>query len=236
VVSQLWPLVGTDAVAAIGINRLNGNRRPAVSRGVAFLLERNGGISGGLMHHVPSAVATKTTVRSGWTIRLQPGALLLSVMQGRPVRLISARRVQFDPAAPRFDPRAERTVGALAAEHAISRTMSTMQQKAMIAGFTTAERDYIRRNLDQFFSTLPTVADGFLLKTWRSGPQAGQPKVPLPAKGLIERGLMRIDTTQHWPRLLFTETGLGALRAMMADRRLADPARYAHIRQELGIR
>ena len=70
----------------------------------------------------------------------------------------------------------------MAAGHAISRTMSTMQQKAMIAGFTTAERDYIRRNLDQFFSTLPTVADGFLLKTWRSGPQAGQPKVPLPAK------------------------------------------------------
>jgi hypothetical protein len=112
--------------------------------------------------------------------------------------------------------------------------MSTMQ-KAMIAGFTTAERDYIRRNLDQFFSTLPTVADGFLLKTWRSGPQAGQPKVPLPAQGLIERGLMRIDTTQHWPRLLFTETGLGALRTMMMDHRLADPERYAHIRQELGI-
>jgi hypothetical protein len=89
---KLWPLVGTDAVAAIGINRLKGNRRPAVSRGVAFLLERNGGISGVLMHHVPSAVATKTTVRSGWTIRLEPRALLLSVMQGRPVRLISARQ------------------------------------------------------------------------------------------------------------------------------------------------
>jgi hypothetical protein len=42
--------------------------------------------------------------------------------------------------------------------------MSTIQQKAMIAGFTTAERDYIRRNLDQFFSTLPTVADDFLLR------------------------------------------------------------------------
>ena len=108
-------------------------------------------------------------------------------------------------------------------------------QKAMIAGFTTAERDYIRRNLDQFFSTLPTVADGFLLKTWRSGPQAGQPKVPLPAKGLIERGLMQIDSTQRWPRLLFTEAGLGALRTMMRDRRLADPEKYAHVRQELGI-
>jgi hypothetical protein len=30
---------------------------------------------------------------------------------------------------------------------------------------TTAERDYIRRELDMFFSTFPTVAEGFQLKT-----------------------------------------------------------------------
>jgi hypothetical protein len=40
----------------------------------------------------------------------------------------------------------------------------------MIAGFTAGERDYIRRELDMFFSTLPTVAEGFQLKTWRGGP------------------------------------------------------------------
>ena len=51
----------------------------------------------------------------------------------------------------------------------------------------------------------------------------------MPAKGTVERGLMRIDTTQHWPRLMFTETGLMALRTMMTDRRLADPERCAHI-------
>jgi len=31
--------------------------------------------------------------------------------------------------------------------------------------FTAPERDYIRRELDMFFSTLPTVAEGFHLKT-----------------------------------------------------------------------
>jgi hypothetical protein len=36
----------------------------------------------------------------------------------------------------------------------------------------------IRRELDTFFSTYPTVAEGFQLKTWRSGPQAGQSKRP----------------------------------------------------------
>ncbi len=56
------------------------------------------------------------------------------------------------------------------------------------AAFTPGEREYIRRELDQFFSTQPSVADGFQLRTWRGGPQAGQPKVPLAAKGLLDRG------------------------------------------------
>src|ERR1700760_2370393 len=99
--------------------------------------------------------------------------------------------------------------------------MSKLQDR-MIAGFTSGERDYIRRELDVFFSTLPRVAEGFHLKTWRGGPEAGKPKVPPTAQGLIGRGLMRLDLTQgHFPRLFFTEAGLTALRAMMADPRVA---------------
>ena len=105
----------------------------------------------------------------------------------------------------------------------------------MIAGFTTRERDYIRRELDIFFSTLPSVAEGFQLKTWRGGPDAGKPKLSPIAKGLIARGLMRLDASGHLPRLFFTEAGLTALRGMMMDRRLADPKKFAHVRQELGI-
>jgi hypothetical protein len=41
------------------------------------------------------------------------------------------------------------------------------RQDGMLAGLTAAERDVIRRELDMFFSTLPRVADGFQLKTWR---------------------------------------------------------------------
>jgi hypothetical protein len=109
------------------------------------------------------------------------------------------------------------------------------RQDRMIAGFTTRERDYIRRELDIFFSTLPSVAEGFHLKTWRSGPDAGKPKLPPTAKALIARGLMRLDTSGNFPRLFFTEAGLTALRAMMTDPRLADPEKFAHVRQELGI-
>jgi len=108
-------------------------------------------------------------------------------------------------------------------------------QTTPAAGFTPGERDYIRRELDMFFSMLPTVAEGFQLKTWRGGPEAGKPKLSPVAKGLVERGLMRLDTSQRLPRLFFTEAGLAELRRMMADRRFADPKKFAHVRQELGI-
>ena len=104
-----------------------------------------------------------------------------------------------------------------------------------ISALTSSEREYIRRELDQFFGTLPAVAEGFQLRTWRGGPQKGRPKLTPPAKSLVERGLVRLDTSPTIPRLFFTETGMIALRQMMADRRLADPAKFAHIRRELGI-
>ena len=111
----------------------------------------------------------------------------------------------------------------------------SLSKTAVPDAFSSAERDYIRRELDMFFSTLPRVVDGFQLKTWRGGPQAGQPKVPPVAAGLIERGLMRLDASARLPHVFFTETGLVALRAMMSDARLANPAKFAHVRQELGI-
>ena len=116
----------------------------------------------------------------------------------------------------------------------MSRLMNTSDTATMVS-LTPAERDYIRSPLTMFFSTLPTVAEGFTLKTWAGGPQRGQPKVPQAADSLVARGLMRLDVTVQWPRLFFTDAGMEALRAMMAGTRLADPIRFAHVRQELGI-
>lgn len=112
--------------------------------------------------------------------------------------------------------------------------MSTTETDSADA-FTTSERAYIRQELDQFFSTLPTAAEGFMLKVWRGGPKAGQPKVSPRAQGLLDRGLMRLEPAERPPRLYFTDRGLAALRAMMADARFAPPEKFAHIRQELGI-
>ena len=62
-----------------------------------------------------------------------------------------------------------------------------------------------------------------------------QPRLPPAAKSLVGRGLMRIDVSRSIPQLFFTDAGIAALRLMMADRRFADPVRFAHVRRELGI-
>lgn len=124
--------------------------------------------------------------------------------------------------------------GTEAMTHATLAAMTTSRSGSQ-AAFTPGERDYIRRELDMFFSTYPTVAEGFQLKTWRAGPQAGQAKLSPAAKTLLERGLMRLDASGRLPRLFFTEAGLAELQAMMRDKRFADPVKFRHVRQELGI-
>jgi hypothetical protein len=113
--------------------------------------------------------------------------------------------------------------------------MSISPTTTTVAAFNPVERDYLRQQLDVFFSTLPTVAEGIQLRTWKNGTRKGAPKVPPAAQSLMDRGLMRLDTTARFPRLFFTPEGLAALRRMMADARLANPQKFAHIRQELGI-
>ena len=66
-------------------------------------------------------------------------------------------------------------------------------------------------------STLPTAADGFQLKTGGAVRRRSKPKLPPTAKGLVERGLMRLDTEEHLPRLFFTETGLAMLCAPASE-------------------
>jgi hypothetical protein len=46
---------------------------------------------------------------------------------------------------------------------------------------------------------------------------------------------MRLDTSQCLSRLFFTEAGQAMLRTMMVDRRIADPEKFAHVRQELAL-
>ena len=52
---------------------------------------------------------------------------------------------------------------------------------------------------------------------------------------LLDRSLLELRISQRGPRAFFTEAGLTALRQLVLDGRAMDPARFAHLRLELGI-
>ena len=58
--------------------------------------------------------------------------------------------------------------------------------------FTPAERDLLRRELGRHFGQDPLIADGLLLRTWRSGERRGQPKIPPAVQTMLERGLLEL--------------------------------------------
>jgi hypothetical protein len=95
--------------------------------------------------------------------------------------------------------------------------------------FTGPERDVIRREFGLRFGAYPCLADGIFLRTWRSGPQAGQPKLPPGVRGMLERGLVKIrwDPRSRLPHAFFTEAGLSALRQLAGDRHALDPVRFS---------
>lgn len=101
---------------------------------------------------------------------------------------------------------------------------------------TAVERNLIRHEFHVRFGSPPRLADGIHLRVWRTGPLAGQPKVPAAVQSMVERGLMTVAPgSPHRTRAHFTEAGLAALRWLAAQRRGLDPAQFAHVRQELGV-
>ena len=110
----------------------------------------------------------------------------------------------------------------------------TLTPSLTVGSFSPAERDLIRREFGMHFGGYPSLTEGILLRTWRAGPQSGQPKVPSAVRSMLERGLVEIRPDRLWARAVFTEAGLAALRTLAADRRFLPPERFQHLRQELG--
>ena len=101
--------------------------------------------------------------------------------------------------------------------------------------FTAPERELIRREMGMRFGQYPSLADGLFLRTWRGGERKGEPKIPPAVASMLARGLVEIGPGRFGHRAFFTAAGLAALRALAADRRAMDPARFAHLRRELGL-
>ncbi len=101
--------------------------------------------------------------------------------------------------------------------------------------FTAPERELIRREMGMRFGQPPSLADGLFLRTWRGGERKGEPKIPPAVLSMLERGLVELRPGPIGPRAVFTEAGLEALLRLLRDRRAMDPARFAHLRRELGL-
>ncbi len=102
--------------------------------------------------------------------------------------------------------------------------------------FTPQERELICVEMGMRFGQYPELANGLFLRTWRAGPQKGEPKIPKVIQGMLERGLVEIRRNPMGRQAaFFIEAGLEGLRQLVRDRRAMDPERFAHLREELGV-
>jgi hypothetical protein len=101
--------------------------------------------------------------------------------------------------------------------------------------FDAREREFIRREFGVHFGQPSYLADGILLRTWRSGPEKNQPKLPPAMRSMLDRGLVEVRPGPRGVRGFFTEAGVVAMRQLVADRRLMNPQTFAHLRLELGL-
>src|SRR5215217_1641757 len=93
--------------------------------------------------------------------------------------------------------------------------------------FNPAERALIRLELMPRFGQEPQLANGLFLRTWRAGPQKGEPKIPKAIQSMLDRGLVEIRRNPMGRQAaFFTEAGLEALRQLLRDRRIMDPERF----------
>src|SRR3954453_1750033 len=102
--------------------------------------------------------------------------------------------------------------------------------------FTPQERELIRLELMPRFGQEPDLADGLFLRTWRDGPQKGQPKIPKAIQSMVDRGLVKIGTNPTGrAAAFFTKAGLEGLRQLLRESRAMGPVRYGYVRRALGV-
>lgn len=86
------------------------------------------------------------------------------------------------------------------------------------------------------FGHPPPSAEGIFLHVWRSGPLAGQLKVPAAVQSMMDRGLMVVRAgSPHMAHVYLTEADLDALCWLAAQRRGLNPVQFAYVRQKLGM-
>lgn len=78
--------------------------------------------------------------------------------------------------------------------------------------FNASERAWLRQQLAPQFGISPIIAEGFLLKIWKSGQCKGEARLPPPVSKMVDRGLMLVGSTNRGKRAFLTPKGLIELR------------------------
>ena len=100
--------------------------------------------------------------------------------------------------------------------------------------FTVAERNLIRSEFMDRYGEAQSLHEGFWLRRWAGGPNAGKPKIKSVVQSMLDRGLVQIvDPGRGIPKARFTPAGTEALRAMAANRKQLPPEEYGHLIEEL---
>ena len=104
----------------------------------------------------------------------------------------------------------------------------------MFAPFSEAELEFLKRRFDVQFGEAPAILDGMLLKTWKSGPEKGKPRLPAAVKSLIGRDLMVVVSVEgRIPVAKFTDAGLSALACLLEHDQVFSTERFRHLRSQL---
>jgi len=104
------------------------------------------------------------------------------------------------------------------------------------SALTRKEVLYLRSELLPRFGAVPSIEEGFMLRSWKSGPSSGSPRVPSALQTMIDRGLAEVrQAAPGQPfRAYLTRLGVRALASAVQDHKGFSPVRYAHVLEELG--
>jgi hypothetical protein len=109
-----------------------------------------------------------------------------------------------------------------------------LQETRLPVLFTELELEFLKRRFDIQFGEAPAVTDGILLKTWKSGPEKGRPKIPSAVKSLLDRNLVIVVSAEgRMPVAKFTEAGLSALSYVLEKDHVFSSARFLHLRGQI---
>jgi len=99
--------------------------------------------------------------------------------------------------------------------------------------FDAQERAWLKQELTPQCGVSPVIADGFLLKVWKSGPLKGNARLSPPVVSMVRRNLLVVRATAKGQRAFLTPDGLRELTSLFTSTRLLDLAKFGDLHLQL---